>query len=41
MFLEGMRKTREMTRVTDVLVEILRQNNPGYKPEGLIPQPAD
>jgi malic enzyme len=42
MFLEGLRKTREMKiRVSDVLVEILRQNKPEYKPEGLIPQPND
>jgi len=42
MFLEGLRKTREMKiRVSDVLVEILRQNKPEYKPVGLIPQPTD
>lgn len=42
MFLEGLRKTRELKfRVTDVLVEILKQNNPEYKPKGLIPQPTD
>jgi len=42
MFLEGMRKTREMKiRVSDVLVEILRQKKPEYKPVGLIPQPID
>jgi len=42
MFLEGLRKTRELKiTVTDVLVEILRQNNPEYKPKGLIPQPTE
>ena len=41
-FVEGLRKTREMKiRVTDVLVEILRQRNPEYKVEGLISQPSD
>jgi hypothetical protein len=31
---EGLKKTREMKiRVTDVLVEILRQNNSEYKPK--------
>jgi hypothetical protein len=37
-----MRKKREMKiRISDVLVQILRQNNPEYKPKGLIPQPTD
>ena len=37
-FLEGLRKTREMKiRVTDVLVEILRQNNSEYKQKRVNP----